>query len=109
MGSGFAYWDWNPRDLIDSWRITRNSKFWQTQRLPTFCKEFFELTASGSPIDSANFMALYQQDIAGNSRHLEPLDDIVFLVDINVTDKPTGCTDFSNERCHLLTGATPVR
>jgi hypothetical protein len=54
-------------------------------------------------------MALYQQDIAGNSRHLEPLDDIVFLVDINVTDKPTGCTDFSNERCHLLTGATPVR
>jgi hypothetical protein len=54
-------------------------------------------------------MTLYQQDIAGDSCYLKPLDDIVFLVDIYVTDKPTGCTNFANKRCHLLTGTTPVR
>jgi hypothetical protein len=95
--------------LIDSWRISWDSTFRQAQWLPTFRKKLFKLTPSGSPIDSTNFMPLYQQDIAGNSRYLKPLDDIVFLIDIYVTDKPTGCTNFSNKRGHLLTRTTPVR
>jgi hypothetical protein len=94
--------------LIDSWRISWDSTFRQAQWLPTFRKKLFKLTPSGSPIDSTNFMTLYQQDITGNSRYLKTLDDIVFLVDIYVPDKPTGCANFSNKRCHLLTGTAPV-
>ena len=80
----------------------------QPQWLPTLGQQFLQLCPGGRAGNPTNFVPLHEQHVTGNTGHVEPFDEVVFLIDIDMSHQPAGCADLTDERCHLPARAAPL-
>ena len=106
---GLLSWHRHARNLLCSRHRGHCRQRGQAKGLTAFRQQCFEFISRGSAVNPADLVPLHQEDVAGHASHVESLDKIVLMIDIDMPNQPAGSADLANQRGHLPAGTTPVR